>query len=267
MDVSSRTCSNALLNPRRSRVRIPLKPWFFQASSLRWSFFTFIYYRSSKMKKKKKKWIISLLHVVIRVVYFINRKETLKISSGIDEPGSLNVPIAISVLAALILVYFCIWKGVRITGKVITWRITWFNLLLAIVASLHPWVYFLRILFISYVGKIRTRLIRIYLEDHWFHKRNAHKYADQNLIHFSPRNSHGSRQFISMIHPYNVLIELSAYVAIPILSPPQRPLCVVGRLGRKKKGARGARCSQFFRLLLFYRDTQQEPLRWREIPL
>ena len=43
---------------RRSRVRIPLKPWFFQASSfqllklqnsLRWSFFTLIYNRSSNI--------------------------------------------------------------------------------------------------------------------------------------------------------------------------------------------------------------------------
>ncbi|KAM7447968.1 hypothetical protein ABFA07_003876 [Porites harrisoni] len=46
-------------------------------------------------------------------------KETLKISSGIDQPGSLNVPITISVLVAWILVYFCIWKGVRTTGKVV----------------------------------------------------------------------------------------------------------------------------------------------------
>ena len=43
---------------RRSRVRIPLKPWFFQASPfqllklehlLRWSLFTFIYNRSTNM--------------------------------------------------------------------------------------------------------------------------------------------------------------------------------------------------------------------------
>ena len=53
---------------RRSRVRIPLKPWFFQASSfqllkledlLRWSFFTLIYNRSSNI------WIISyILHII-----------------------------------------------------------------------------------------------------------------------------------------------------------------------------------------------------------
>ena len=53
---------------RRSRVQIPLKPWFFQASSfqllklenlLRWSFFTLIYNRSSNI------WIISyILHII-----------------------------------------------------------------------------------------------------------------------------------------------------------------------------------------------------------
>jgi len=49
------------LASRRSRVRIPLKPWYFQASSfrllklenlLRWSLFTFIYNRSTNMHFK-----------------------------------------------------------------------------------------------------------------------------------------------------------------------------------------------------------------------
>ena len=58
---------------RRSRVQIPLKPWFFQASSfqllklenlLRWSFFTLIYNRSSNI------WIISyILHINRILVY------------------------------------------------------------------------------------------------------------------------------------------------------------------------------------------------------
>ena len=52
-----RLLSIALVS-RRSWVRIPLKSWFFQASSvqlhnlenlLRWSFFSFIYHRSSHM--------------------------------------------------------------------------------------------------------------------------------------------------------------------------------------------------------------------------
>lgn len=48
------------------------------------------------------------------------REEFLRITSGIDEPGPLNGPVTISLLVAWILVYFCIWKGVRTTGKVIT---------------------------------------------------------------------------------------------------------------------------------------------------
>ena len=70
------------------------------------------------------------------------------------------------------------------------------------------------------------------------------------------------------------------------LSPPQRPVCVVGRLGRKKKRARGARWEGeekteafrrffafsvfpspparflFFSIIAIFIDTQQEPL-WR----
>lgn len=45
-------------------------------------------------------------------------EEVLKISSGIGEPGPLNVPITISLLVAWVLVYFCVWKGVRTIGKV-----------------------------------------------------------------------------------------------------------------------------------------------------
>ncbi|XP_015773091.1 PREDICTED: sodium- and chloride-dependent GABA transporter 1-like [Acropora digitifera] len=45
-------------------------------------------------------------------------KEVLKVSSGIDEPGALNLPLAISLLVAWVLVYFCVWKGVRSMGKV-----------------------------------------------------------------------------------------------------------------------------------------------------
>ena len=69
------------------------------------------------------------------------------------------------------------------------------------------------------------------------------------------------------------------------LSPPQRLLCVVGRLGRKKKRARGARyegkkekrgsrlfplpifpcaLSNFSNYCYFYMDTQREPMRRTE---
>ena len=71
------------------------------------------------------------------------------------------------------------------------------------------------------------------------------------------------------------------------LSPPQKPLCLVGRLGRKKKSARGTMGRGkrelrifafslfpspparfpffFFDYCYFYRDTQREPLWRREV--
>ena len=71
------------------------------------------------------------------------------------------------------------------------------------------------------------------------------------------------------------------------LSPPQRPVCVVGKLGRKKKRERGARWEGegeknerplfslfpssparflFFSIIAtFNRDTQREPLQRREV--
>ena len=45
------------------------------------------------------------------------RHNVLQLSSGIDEPGSMNWKLALSLLVAWIMVYFCIWKGIRTTGK------------------------------------------------------------------------------------------------------------------------------------------------------
>lgn len=42
----------------------------------------------------------------------------LGISNGIDEIGSLRWELALCLLLAWILCYFCVWKGVKSTGKV-----------------------------------------------------------------------------------------------------------------------------------------------------
>ena len=42
----------------------------------------------------------------------------LQLSSGIEEAGSINWKLALCLLLAWIMVYFCIWKGIRTTGKV-----------------------------------------------------------------------------------------------------------------------------------------------------
>ncbi|CAB3999928.1 Sodium- and chloride-dependent GABA transporter 1 [Paramuricea clavata] len=43
----------------------------------------------------------------------------LKITDGIDNPGEMNWEMFGCLLLAWVLVYFCIWKGIRTTGKVV----------------------------------------------------------------------------------------------------------------------------------------------------
>lgn len=51
---------------------------------------------------------------------FVFRRRVLGISQGIDEIGSLRWELALCLLLAWVLCYFCVWKGVRSTGKVQT---------------------------------------------------------------------------------------------------------------------------------------------------
>ena len=48
----------------------------------------------------------------------LNRHNVLKITDGIDKAGAMNWEMFGCLLLAWVLVYFCIWKGIRTTGKV-----------------------------------------------------------------------------------------------------------------------------------------------------
>ena len=47
------------------------------------------------------------------------RKRVLQISAGIDAPDGVVWELAVALLLVWIAVYFCVWKGVRWSGKVL----------------------------------------------------------------------------------------------------------------------------------------------------
>ncbi|XP_066522956.1 sodium- and chloride-dependent GABA transporter 2 [Hoplias malabaricus] len=57
------------------------------------------------------------------VIEFWERR-VLRISSGIDEIGELHWDMVLCLLVAWIICYFCIWKGVKSTGKVVYFTAT-----------------------------------------------------------------------------------------------------------------------------------------------
>ncbi|XP_029912327.1 sodium- and chloride-dependent creatine transporter 1 [Myripristis murdjan] len=52
------------------------------------------------------------------VIEFWERK-VLRLSGGLDEPGDISYEMVLCLIVTWIVVYFCIWKGVKSTGKVV----------------------------------------------------------------------------------------------------------------------------------------------------
>ena len=53
------------------------------------------------------------------LLLFTNRNRVLGVSEGIEYPGGLQWELAGCLLLSWISVYFCVWKGVKSSGKVV----------------------------------------------------------------------------------------------------------------------------------------------------
>ncbi|KAK6485297.1 sodium- and chloride-dependent creatine transporter 1-like isoform X1 [Huso huso] len=61
--------------------------------------------------------------------------KVLRISGGLDEPGNINWEMTLCLLATWIIVYFCVWKGVKSSGKVVYFTALFPYLVLAVLLA------------------------------------------------------------------------------------------------------------------------------------
>lgn len=65
-------------------------------------------------------WVIMNQTITKRYSWLFDhlRNKVLNISDGLDTPGAFNWELMLCLLAVWVMVYFCVWKGVKSTGKV-----------------------------------------------------------------------------------------------------------------------------------------------------
>ncbi|KAJ8382767.1 hypothetical protein SKAU_G00035450 [Synaphobranchus kaupii] len=62
--------------------------------------------------------------LVLMQQHLEHRRRALRISPGIEQMGELNWDLALCLLAAWVVCYFCIWKGIKSSGKVVYFTAT-----------------------------------------------------------------------------------------------------------------------------------------------
>uniref|UniRef100_A0A4W4HS77 Transporter n=1 Tax=Electrophorus electricus TaxID=8005 RepID=A0A4W4HS77_ELEEL len=99
------------------------------------------------------------------IMEFWERK-VLRLSGGLDEVGDINNSMVLCLLATWVIVYFCIWKGVKSTGKVVYFTAL-FPYLVLVVLFVHG---------ISLPGAVSG--IVYYLNPDWSKLRDAQVWID-----------------------------------------------------------------------------------------
>uniref|UniRef100_A0A672PKT4 Transporter n=1 Tax=Sinocyclocheilus grahami TaxID=75366 RepID=A0A672PKT4_SINGR len=84
------------------------------------------------VRKNKTLWLSTNAANLTSPVTEFWERNVLSISSGIDEVGGLKWELALCLLAVWIICFFCIWKGVKSTGKVVYFTATFPFLMLIV---------------------------------------------------------------------------------------------------------------------------------------
>ncbi|KAK2841396.1 hypothetical protein Q7C36_012975 [Tachysurus vachellii] len=84
------------------------------------------------IRKNKTLWLSANITNFTSPVTEFWERNVLSLSSGIDEVGELKWDLALCLLAVWVICFFCIWKGVKSTGKVVYFTATFPFLMLIV---------------------------------------------------------------------------------------------------------------------------------------